>query len=240
MKAITKEKAKIKTQKFLAPGGPFDRFKKEKEKAIKELKKYLDGGPRPSWLASFDMIPAGNRKTNLPTFGTYAGHGCAAACPGCYAMGGWYVSTGLIKGRARRVALLEIAPALFWDVFVKNLNSKIKAGARVVRLFDAGDLPGVEFLESLAAVARRFPAVRFYGYTKNFRILDAVALPKNLVFMRSHFLTPAGDDKRAVFLTVDVNAGPAAPANFKKCPGGNCAGCSLCASGALVWAPLHD
>jgi len=77
MKKITMEKAAKKTKSFLRAGGAFDRFNMEVIEAKKELKNHLAGGPAPAWLPGLDLMPAGNSKTKLATFGTYAGHGCA-------------------------------------------------------------------------------------------------------------------------------------------------------------------
>lgn len=220
-----------------------ERFNALREKYAADLRKYLDGkAPRPAWLRALDLMPAGNRKTKLATFGTYAGHGCAGFCVACYAMGGSYLWGNVINGRAKRAALLDVAPAIFWEIFRENVARVLRSRSlsNIVRLFDAGDVPGPAFLPALYDVARDFPGVRFYGYTKKLELLKAAGpAPKNVVFMRSRYLKPAGD-KRAAFLTVNTIAGDVAPASYKQCPGGNCAACQLCVNGALVWAPLHD
>ena len=247
-KAIKKESQIKKTAGWDRPGGGWDKFLAERENARQELKAYLlYGGPLPRWLRSFDMLPAKNKKTNCPTFGWAANYGCnkarcleCACWVLCYAKTGNYTYTNVIQSRARRAALYELAPALFWDIFQKNLAKKYRQGFRTVRLLDAGDLPDVEFLRGLAAVAKEWPDVNFYGYSKKYELLEkAGALPSNLVFMRSRFLVP-GKEKSASFLTVDTLAGQVPPRNFKACPGSDCNKCGLCAAGALVWAPLHD
>ena len=243
MKQISLSKGEKKTARFLRKNGPRDTFARYYEKYAAELRGYLDGKTaRPAWLRGLDLMPAGNRKTKLATFGTYAGHGCAGYCVACYAMGGSYIWDNVIDCRAKRAALLDVAPAIFWDIFRENVARVLRSRSlpKIVRLFDAGDVPGPAFLPALYDVARQFPGVRFYGYTKKLDLLKAAGpAPKNVVFMRSRYLKPAGD-KRAAFLTVNIMAGDVAPASYKQCPGSNCAACQLCVKGALVWAPLHD
>lgn len=173
-KAISKERQAKKTAWWKKQGGGLDLCNAARMQARKELQKYIVGkAPAPAWLVNMDLLPAKNQKTNCPTFGFFAGYGCDRAlcvlcgCWGlCYAMAGNYTYKNNITGRGRRAALYEIAPDMFWRTFRKNLEKYIRKGFRTVRLLDAGDVPDVNFIKGLAAVAADYPAVKFYGYTK--------------------------------------------------------------------------
>lgn len=116
-------------------------------------------------------------------------------CPGagvcktfCYAMKGGYIQYPASSlGTTRVLNFLLNDP----DGFKHMLSSELadaerkyaKKGTKVVlRWHDAGDFFSPEYMEAAFDVARRFPAIEFYAYTKIAAVAQASNKPANFVF----------------------------------------------------------
>jgi Gene product 88 len=133
-------------------------------------------------------------------------------CPGagacqtyCYAMKGGYVQwKNVSKGQSQRLNFLYNDPKGFMDMLGKEIeaadkkfNKKDKQTKLVIRWHDAGDFFSPQYLAMAYALAKKYPNVDFYAYTK----LASVAQgdkPKNFKMNYSMGAKP-GEEKKIDF-----------------------------------------
>jgi len=99
----------------------------------------------------------------------------ALACRAvCYAKQGSYTWKNTVAARQRAL------DATLTDSFVDDAIADIKRmrGVGVVRIHDSGDYYNQEYLNKWIAIARAFPDIIFYSYTKS-AVLDFSAAPAN-------------------------------------------------------------
>jgi hypothetical protein len=89
----------------------------------------------------------------------------AGACKSyCYAtVGQQAFRTGVLR-RAR--AFLATMQPDFVPMMVAEVSKAVKKGARAVRIHDSGDFYSLVYLISWFQVAKSYPGVKFYAYTK--------------------------------------------------------------------------
>jgi hypothetical protein len=129
------------------------------------------------------MLTPGNRKLGGRTvwsFSLPAGPSCPGATPTCLAH---CYAAALERYRPRAAAAYRRNLALAGRPgFARRLHAAVvAAGARVVRAHVAGDFHTARYARAWLQVMRRLPGVRFYFYTRSWRVaairpaLDAMA-----------------------------------------------------------------
>ena len=113
----------------------------------------------------------------------------ALACRAvCYAKQGTYRFKNVVKSRTHNLNLSQRAD--FADLIIADLSTmvvksrKCRKPYNVVRLHDAGDFYSQSYLDAWAKVARAYPDVIFYAYTKSLH-LDLSVVPSNLRITQS-------------------------------------------------------
>lgn len=113
----------------------------------------------------------------------------ALACRGvCYAKQGTYRFANVVKARHHNLTLSQRSD--FADLIIADLAALVVKTPRkrkpynVVRLHDAGDFYSQEYLDAWCKVARAYPDVIFYAYTKSLH-LDLSVAPANLRITQS-------------------------------------------------------
>lgn len=112
-------------------------------------------------------------------------------CPGalacravCYAKQGSYTWDAVKKARAHNLTrFIEDGPEAFAAGAVEDLARFVRR-YNVVRVHDSGDFFSQSYLDAWFTIARAFPTVTFYCYTKSLD-LDWTACPSNLVVTQS-------------------------------------------------------
>lgn len=115
-------------------------------------------------------FPVATCRNDAPCKATcYACHGCQRICN---VQAAYYRNLRLYYENA--------------DNFFEQMYYKIKfSGLPKVRLFDSGDLPDMEFLVRLVELVKKFPDVKFGGFTKKYELVNEYIdkkgdLPDNL------------------------------------------------------------
>lgn len=147
------------------------------------------------------------QKTSGGTFGRVIGWGIPAdmdftlngesfnTCPGaCACRGVCYAKQGAYTWKATKAARLRALESTFSSSFVDDAIADLKRmrGVGVVRIHDSGDYYSQEYLDKWIAIARAFPSIIFYSYTKS-AILDFSNAPSN--FRVTYSLGGRYDDK---------------------------------------------
>ena len=154
----------------------------------------------------------------------YAQHGCQSFSN---VQGAYYRNLRLYNNNA--------------DDFFEQLYYKIKfSGLPMVRFFDSGDYPDLEFLIRSVELARKFPNVKFMAFTKKYDLVNTYLreieqLPNNYNIIFSawdrlwevpnpHFLPIAYVKFKEERMT------PVIPKNAFHCPGraSTCSACGAC------------
>jgi hypothetical protein len=113
----------------------------------------------------------------------------ALACRAvCYAKQGTYRFKNVVKSRTHNLNLSQrsdFASLIIDDLSTMVVKSrKCRKPYNVVRLHDAGDFYSQSYLDAWATVARAYPDVIFYAYTKSLH-LDLSVVPANLRITQS-------------------------------------------------------
>jgi len=115
-----------------------------------------------------------------------------------------------------------------------------------VRVHESGDFYNQRYLGSWFSIAREFPGITFYAYTKSFH-LDFKGLPDNFVLIASFDQTTREasrltyeSKKKKYFSNTFTIVDRKAPATKSTCPG-DCRTCSRCwmAKGKNILVNLH-
>lgn len=133
---------------------------------------------------SFSVVRPGNNKTGKAT-GQVSIMASEKHCPGanecaqyCYAKKGTFKYPSVKKAFARDTALLETDPAAYFKKVRQDIE---EAGFMAVRLHVSGDFFSPEQIKGWAQVAKSMPHVRFWGYTKSWKV---AALVPDLITLR--------------------------------------------------------
>jgi len=145
----------------------------------------------------------GNEKLNKDNGGVYRilGYGIPAdysfgdgnnTCPGanacrgvCYAKQGRYAMPNVRNARLHNFNLfLNDGPDVFAEKAIADLERLTKR-YNVVRLHDSGDFFSQAYLDAWKFIARFFPSVIFYAYTKSLHLDIATDKPDNLRIVQS-------------------------------------------------------
>ena len=159
---------------------------------------------------------------------------------GCYALKGKQAIPNVAGAYARNLRIYNENPAEFW----RQVKAYILLfDIHVLRLFDAGDIPDGHFLEGLRDIAEQFPNVIFYGYTKQFEIInDDITrngkLPANIRFWLSawdkDFIIDNPHNLPVAYVDfTDKSKNPELPENAFTCAGAvvTCTLCKACFNG---------
>ena len=127
------------------------------------------------------------------------------------------------------------------DDFFEQLYYKIKfSGLPMVRFFDSGDYPDVEFLERSVELANKFPNVKFMAYTKKYDLVnkyldDGGKLPDNYNIFFSAWDklwdVPNKHNLPVAYVKFkEERFTPEIPKSAFHCPGRetNCSACGVC------------
>ena len=175
-----------------------------KVETAKDGKKYVNYGTVIPTL----NISEGNEKVgnvlcyNLPVYYT-----CAHDCE-CYKNGTCYACKGCYNFASNQAVYSEnyaffrkSTKDLNVENFISALSAEIKQHAKfnLFRYFTCGDIPNHLFLECMVQVAKQFPEIHFWSYTKKYNIVNhycdtfgRAAIPENLVIVFSHWLNENG------------------------------------------------
>lgn len=97
----------------------------------------------------------------------------------CYALKGRQKMANVWQAYARNYIIWSENPMQYWN----ELEAMIQFnGVHMVRLFDCGDIPSIDWLVQLVAFAAKHPEVTFSGFTKKYQMLTLVNLPENVIF----------------------------------------------------------
>jgi hypothetical protein len=105
-----------------------------------------------------------------------------------------------------RFRFQQVRDRLIWnrqqscrDDFVDRMVAEIRTqGVLVVRLHVAGDFPDVEYARKWLAIIQQLPRVRFYGYTRSWRLPRIAAVLEQIAVLSSMRLWYSVDDETGV------------------------------------------
>jgi len=113
-------------------------------------------------------------------------------CPGageckhyCYAQVGMQAMGNPKRFRLRTLQLFKDDPKKFEELATFEIH---RAGRRFVRWNDSGDIMSLSYLKMMVRLAKKFPDIKFYAYSKSIKILLKYGfknLPKNLKVIQS-------------------------------------------------------
>lgn len=108
----------------------------------------------------------------------------AGACAGvCYARQGAYTFPVVKEAREFNLAVIRKSVPGFKAKAMSDLRNMRKV--KVVRIHDSGDLFSLEYLNAWKDIARAFPDLKFYTYTKSVTLPLYERKPKNLTIIQS-------------------------------------------------------
>jgi hypothetical protein len=85
------------------------------------------------------------------------------------------------------------------DDFVDRMVSDIRTnGVLVLRLHTSGDFPSVDYAKKWLAIMKRCPRVRFYGYTRSWRIPEIATVLEKMAALRCLKLWYSVDDETGI------------------------------------------
>lgn len=127
------------------------------------------------------------------------------------------------------------------DDFFEQLYYKIKfSGLPMVRFFDSGDFPDMEFVAKSIELANQFPNIKFMAFTKKYELVNQFLhnggkLPNNYNIMFSAW-DKLWEVPNPFHLPVayvkfkDERMTPEMPSNTFRCPGreSTCSACGVC------------
>ena len=147
-------------------------------------------------------ITLGNSKTgpcfnyNSSVFYTCR-HDCECFFKGrCYALGGCY---NFLMNQLDYAENYRFFIDNDNDTFCNAVNAEIAAhkSIKLFRWFTCGDIANTRFLECMVRIARENPDVKFWSYTKKYRLVNAFIdaggiIPENLTILFSHWMNEDG------------------------------------------------
>ena len=112
-------------------------------------------------------------------------------CPGalacravCYAKQGSYAWPAVKRARAHNLEyFVTVGPDVFAAHAIEDLSRFVRR-YNVVRVHDSGDFFSQEYLDAWFTIARAFPTITFYAYSKSLH-LNWTACPSNLAITQS-------------------------------------------------------
>lgn len=141
-------------------------------------------------------ISKGNRKigrvmnVSLPPILTCAN--CKECKFLCYDVKAVNAYPSVLRARARNLSILERDPEKYFSAIRKALKGRKKD--KYFRWHVAGDIPSMEYLLEMVAIAKEFPQFVFWTYTKNYIIVNYYcmkygkeSIPANLSIMFSEW-----------------------------------------------------
>lgn len=135
---------------------------------------------------------------NLPIFYTCV-HDCECYTGGkCYADGGCY---NFASNQATYSENYAFYRSCTKEQFIDAMCAEIATykNARLMRYFTCGDIPNIAFIDCIVEIARRFPGIKFWTYTKKYRFVNhwvdvngLDSIPENLRIVFSHWRNDDG------------------------------------------------
>jgi len=175
-------------------------------------------------------ISDGNSKLGkIPNVSLVPGKDCGDVPCGkdCYALKAWRAYPSAKAAWSANSRTAHSNPSAYFAAVRDYLSRK---APRFFRWHVAGDFLSQSYVESVSAIARDFPAIRFLAFTKR-HDLAFENVPANLAIVFS--MWPGwGDEAHARSLGLpiawmDNGSEPRIPANSIECPG-NCESCGMC------------
>lgn len=171
-----------------------------------------------------------------------AGVTCASGAPCtkfCYALKGRQIMGNVYQAYVRNLLIWQENPDQYW----RELEAAIVInGVRMVRLFDCGDIPEIDWLFQLKAFAEKHPEITFSGFTKKYHFLTMVELPENVIIRCSKTGNPEWDAKIPEgYPVADIKFSEDQKMDGFHCTCKNtCSACGVCFNSRVnVWFDLH-
>ena len=168
-------------------------------------------------------------------------------CGSCYALKGFYGFPNVQAALERRLDALTNKPR-FVEAFTTLLDEKAKRARRPLRFrwFDSGDLPSLDALQRIVAIARNLHQIRFWLPTREHgivsRFLKTETFPDNLTVRMSTALIGAKPSHQPFGLPFSAVGRDDDP-ELHQCPankqGGKCLDCDACWTDANVSYERH-
>lgn len=99
---------------------------------------------------------------------TYVCYGKGKQCKGCYARKAEYLYPPALPSRER-----NFKASLNTEQFIEDVTSVLSRTKKtIVRVHESGDFYSQPYLNAWFEIAKRFPHISFYAYTKKMHILD--------------------------------------------------------------------
>ena len=92
---------------------------------------------------------------------------CGRECEGCYAIKAQKIYPAVLPSRERKLALSKTPE--FVGVIVEAIR---KLRPKFVRIHDSGEFYSQEYVDKWVTIAKHFPKVTFYAYTKRLKDFD--------------------------------------------------------------------
>lgn len=142
-----------------------------------------------TYMLSYGMLP-GDDDVFIEKLGMNVTGTCCGVCDGCkyacYAMQGRYKWKSVKLGNAVRALLAKYDRKQFEKQVRKEIEKGIAKGVKYVRIHTSGEFFDLEYLELWLTIARDYPEITFYTYSKQYILFDyvltcACGLPENFV-----------------------------------------------------------
>ncbi len=140
-----------------------------------------------------DLLRKGNSKLGreLFTFSIPAGDTCpgkSAACSACYALSGHFT-----RPSVRKFLLRNHAASLRADFSERMIEEILTKNCKVVRIHVAGDFYSKEYTLKWLQVVRACPSVKFYAYTRSWRVKEILPALRRLARLSNFRLWLSAD-----------------------------------------------
>lgn len=118
---------------------------------------------------------------DMASFSLQAGSTCPGKSDWCGAEGNCYATRGPIMFPQNQKRYADNLKASMQDDFVDLLVEEIrKSKKKTVRIHPAGDFYSVAYVKKWTEVAKRLPWVRFYAYTRSWRVKSMMSTLEEL------------------------------------------------------------
>lgn len=108
----------------------------------------------------------------------------ANACKGvCYAKQGMYLTPQVRTARLR--ALKQTVRTTFVKYVISDIENYFNGKYNAIRIHDSGDFYSQEYLDKWKEIAKEFPKIKFYAYTKALHLDLYTNKPKNFHIIQS-------------------------------------------------------
>lgn len=115
-------------------------------------------------------LPLGNRKVGrVLTFSLPSGITCPGSSPWCRA-NCYALRLERLRPHCRQAYLRNLVLSLDWNTFTERILESLPSDARFIRLHVGGDFHGPAYIEAWQTICDARPKVRFWCYTRSWRL----------------------------------------------------------------------